>query len=51
MTAKKIINMINSLRYPFKGAKFSFKNKTVSIHDAEMLKIYLRAIKLVVLLK
>ena len=32
----KIINMINSLRYPFKEQNFLL-NKTVSIHDAEML--------------
>ena len=38
MTAQKIINIIYSLKYPFKGAKFTIKNKTVSIHDAEILR-------------
>jgi len=43
MDAKQIKNMVNSLKYPFIGAKYIIKKKTISIHDVE---IYQKKIKL-----
>ena len=42
MSAENIINKINSLKYPFKGAKSYFCDKVVFIHDAQ---IYTKKIK------